>query len=356
MEWRPLLNVFDEGLTYTFERDNDDIRFDYHGISHSAPKGVKYQTMLEGYDDGWSAVTKERYRTFTNLPHGTYTFKVIAANIDGIWTDRTASVHFIISPAWHELYSVRLTGLFIIAFLAAGLGFVFSERIKKEHLENEKREKQIAKLQFKSLKGLIDPHFTFNAINSIAAMVYRENRDEAYHYFTKFSRLIRTSFDNSEQTTRSIKDEIKFVQNYLDIEKMRFKDRFEYEINTGREVNTDWKIPKMIIQIYVENAIKHGLIHRHSEGFLRIVISVENDFLKISITDNGIGITNSKSLKHNSESLGRGTSIMKEYFELLNQFNENKIQTKTININDEYGDSQGTKVLISIPLNFKYTV
>ena len=280
-----------------------------------------------------------------------YTYKVKAANIDGIWADKIASVRLIISPAWHELSSVRLTGLFIITFLTAGLGYIISERIKKERFQKVMKEKQIAKLQFKSLQGLIDPHFTFNAINSIAAMVYKENRN-----FTKFSRLIRTAFDNSEQTTRSIKDEIKFVQNYLDIEKMRFKERFEYEINIEKEINTDWKIPKMIIQIYVENAIKHGLIHRELGGLLLIDLSLEEDHLHISITDNGVGINLTKSSKNNSQSLGRGTTIMKEYFELLNKFNVYKIQNKTINIKDEYGDSKGTKVFISIPLKFNYTV
>lgn len=355
MEWQPLFDVINESNSFVLEPDEEDTRFYYQGISHSAPEGVKYQTMLEGYDNEWSAITTERYRTYTNLPHGTYTFKVKAANIDGVWSDDTAKVRFAIRPAWHELASVRFGGLFFIIITAGGIGYLYSERQKRIKQHKIRNEKRIAKLQFNSLKSLIDPHFTFNAINSIASMVYQENRDEAYHYFTKFSKLIRTAFDNSEHTTRTINDEIQFVKNYLDIEKMRFKDRFDYKIVADKRINSDWKIPKMIIQIYVENAIKHGLVYKESGGYLEIRLKLEKDNLVVVVKDNGVGRNHSETFKDRSKSLGSGTKIMSKYFKLLNSFNDQKIWTKTTDLIDQNGISTGTEVIVSLPLSFKYT-
>jgi LytS/YehU family sensor histidine kinase len=187
-------------------------------------------------------------------------------------------------------------------------------------------------------------------------MVYRENRDEAYHYFTKFSRLIRAAFDNSEETTRTVKDELKFVKNYLDIEKMRFKNRFDFQITVDKNIITDWKIPKMVIQLYVENAIKHGLLHREYGGMLEVRLSMGDDHLKILIKDNGIGRARAQVLNDQEKSLGKGTKIMNEYFELLNRFNEHKIFSNTFDLFDSDGNAAGTEVLVSIPLSFKYSI
>ncbi len=352
MEWQPAVKVIGQKIPYQFERNFDNLRFDYHGISHSAPNGVRYQTMLEGYDNSWSASSKERYRTYTNLPVGEYIFKVKAFNNDGVESD-FVSARFEILPAWFELPTLRVGGLLSLLALASILGFLYSERLRKRKMSAEQNERRIAKLQFKALRGLIDPHFTFNAINSIAAMVYKENRDEAYSYFTKFSKLIRSAFDTSDKTTRTIREELAFVTNYLDVEKMRFKDRFDYEIDIDKKINHDWEIPKMIIQIYVENSIKHGLIDRAHGGKIKIRLDLDQQYLKITISDNGMGRKNAATNGKNN-TLGRGTQIMKEYFKLLNKFNESKITTETLDLLDEKNQANGTEVRIRLPLNFKY--
>lgn len=356
MEWLPVDKEIIEKKTYSFSPSNDDLRFNYHGISHSAPTGVVYQTMLDGYDAEWSAFSKERYRTYTNLPKGDYTFKVKAANIDGVCTDKIANIQLIIEPAWHEILPVRLGGLAGLLCVAGGIGFLYSGFRRRTKARTEQNEKRIARLQFKSLQGLIDPHFTFNAINSIASMVYKENRDEAYHYFTKFSKLIRTAFDNSEHTTRTIKEELAFVSDYLDIEKMRFKDRFDYSIKIDRNINHDWKIPKMIIQIYVENAVKHGLVSKKSGGQLYVLLKIKSNQLVIEVNDNGVGRKKSGMVKNKPGSLGKGTKIFDSYFDLLNRFNTEKIKAKVLDILDDDGNPAGTQVLIFIPLNYKYNL
>jgi len=355
MDWEPVPKKYGNSAEYKFEAHHDDLRFEYHGISHSAPNGVRYQSMLVGYDESWSAPSQERYRTYTNLPEGQYEFRVKAWSNDGVESE-FVSVNFGVLPAWHEMSTVRYGVLAILLALAALLGFLYSERIRMRRMTMEQNERLIAQLQFKSLRSLIDPHFTFNAINSIASMVYKENRDEAYKYFTKFSKLIRSAFDTSEDTTRTIREELTFVSNYLDIEKMRFKDRFDYRMEIDKKINYEWKIPKMVIQIYVENAIKHGLARKESGGEISIKMVKEDDFISISVTDNGSGRNETQRISNGDESLGRGTKMMKDYFRLLNKFNDSEISVKIIDLKSKDNQPMGTEVKIYIPVRFRYAI
>jgi hypothetical protein len=351
-----VFHIYDEDIDHVFEAGQDNLRFNYHAISHSAPHSVRYQSMLEGYDDSWSVLSSERYRTYTNLAYGAYTFKVKAFNNDGVESMHSASIGFEILPDWHERLSVRIVGLLGLLGMAVLFGYLYNDHIRKRKLSAAQNERRIAKLQFKALRGLIDPHFTFNAINSIASMVYKENRDEAYHYFTKFSKLIRSAFDTSDRTTRTIKEELTFVTDYLDIEKMRFKDRFSYEIDVDRKVNGDWRIPKMVVQIYVENSIKHGLANKETGGLIKVQMGLKDEYLRISIWDNGLGRKDINTKEKKANGLGKGTKIMKEYFMLMNRFNDNKIRTETIDLKDANGNACGTEVIVSIPLNFKFNI
>ena len=137
---------------------------------------------------------------------------------------------------------------------------------------------------------------------------------------------------------------------------MRFKERFDYKIEIAPQVNYDWKIPKMIVQIYVENSIKHGLIARVSGGMIEVKLDTDANFLIITVRDNGIGRKSGMQNKTNPGSLGRGTSIMREYFNLLNKYNEEKITSETIDLKDADGHPAGTEVQVFIPLNFKYNL
>jgi len=240
--------------------------------------------------------------------------------------------------------------------IAVGIGYLFSERKRKQIQRETQIERNMARLQFKSLKGMIDPHFTFNAINSIASMMYRGEKDEAYGYFSKFSRLIRNLFENAENATRSINSELEFVTNYLEIEKMRFGKKFDFEIVVADTVNRSLEIPKLIIQIYVENAVKHAFAGLESGGKLEVVVESLPKELLIIIRDNGIGRENAKTKIDGKRSLGRGTHIIRDYFHLLNRFNDEKFFTETIDLQNADGTPAGTEVRIIIPDNFKFNV
>jgi len=133
MAWEEIIYENKPKGSLALKRNKNNLRFNYHAISLSAPLGVCYQTMLSGYDDQWSSETDERYRSYTNLSQGRYTFKVKARNSDGVWSAEAAEISFFIQPAWHELVSVKIGGIVGAMLAMAGVGYFFSERKRKKY-------------------------------------------------------------------------------------------------------------------------------------------------------------------------------------------------------------------------------
>jgi len=218
----------------------------------------------------------------------------------------------------------------------------------------QEAEKQITDLRLKIFRSQVDPHFIFNAINSIGTAIYKENRDEAYLFLNKFSRLIRFQLENSNQIHRSLQDEILFVTNYLELEKFRFKDQFDYHILIDPDVDQMTAVPKMVIQAYAENAVKHGLRHLESGGELTISVENHPDYnsLRITIQDNGIG--RKKAAENGSPSTGNGMQIMENFYAVLNRLNKSKISYEILDLEYQEKIPAGTKVIIHIPTDLHY--
>lgn len=242
-------------------------------------------------------------------------------------------------------YPIYATIFLIILFLN-----ILIRRIQKNQLEKQYAIKQqVVELQLKTIKNQMDPHFTFNVLNSIASAIYENNKDVAYDYFTKLSRLVRRILDDSEKISRTLEEEINFVKDYLDVEKIRYGDKLSYNINLADEVNLNWKVPKMLIQIYVENAVKHGIRYKKDAGYLEIIIDSDDKYLHLEITDNGIG--RQKASELGSKSTGKGKLIIQQYYEYFSKKSKNKILQNTYDLKDKDGNSIGTKVVLKVPTN-----
>ena len=144
------------------------------------------------------------------------------------------------------------------------------------------------------------------------------------------------------------------MKNYLEIEKFRFKDKFEYSITLDKNVDKYKNIPKMVIQTHVENAIKHGLMHKEKEGKLSVSIKCNDNENIIIIEDNGIGRKKAKHLS--KQSTGIGLKIINSYYDLFNKYNKEKIIQEIIDLEDVSDNSSGTKIIIKIPLNFNFKI
>lgn len=207
-------------------------------------------------------------------------------------------------------------------------------------------ERERIELQLKTIKNQIDPHFAFNAMNMIGSLVYKGNPDTVYDYFTRFANLIRSTLQDSEKIARPLSKELEFVNNYIEIQKTRFKDRFDFDLSVDDKVDTSIEVPKMIIQSHIENAIKHGLMHKKTKGKLSVKVGWENGRLVISIEDNGVGRKKAATLSKGST--GKGMQIIDKIFSLYNRLYNYKIVQQIIDLTDEKGKAAGTRVEIII--------
>ncbi len=354
MEWEKVENDKLKKLDFQFKNSEKNLRFEFTGISLSNPEGVMYSHFLEGYDNGWSEPEHYSYAVYTNLAPGNYTLFVKACNSDGSWTKEPTSISFSIKPAFYQLiwFWIIFVALASAALLFIGASIMKRKKLKQqEHLETEKR---MVELRLLNLQNQIEPHFTFNALNSIASIILKEDKNLAYSYFVKFSKLIRRTMSSSESLVRSIDDEIAFVKDYLDINRLRFEYSFEYTVFIDPEIELSDLIPNMTIQTFVENAIKHGLADLAGNGKLKIEVLKNNGNLHISVEDNGVGREKARQTAHLST--GKGLKILTGYFDYFNSFNKQKINWKIIDLYKSDGTAAGTRVEVNIPEDYIYKV
>ncbi|MBS4056295.1 MAG: histidine kinase [Bacteroidales bacterium] len=354
MDWVKSDPAKDETGNYLFDYTQKNLRFDFVGINTTNPEEITYTHKLDGYDAGWSEPNSEKYAIYTNLPPGNYTLLLKSCNNDGVWNNEPESLRFRIVPAIWQRNWFWLLLVLVSALLFAYLGTLFNSRRKRIQHKQFETDKKMAQLQLLALKNQIDPHFTYNAINSIASVVLKEEKTIAYNYFVKLSQLMRSIMNSSEKLTRSLNQEIAFVSDYLEIQRFRYKDRFDFGINISPEIDMESQLPKMTIQTFVENALKHGLLHLEGKGMLSICITKADGSLQIEIEDNGIG--REKARQIGQHSTGKGLQILRGYFDYYNQFNAEKIKWEITDLKDDNGEAAGTHVLVIIPESFSFEV
>lgn len=214
-------------------------------------------------------------------------------------------------------------------------------------VQKESLNRRLVTLQLQGIKAQLDPHFTFNTLNSIASLIYLEDRQLAYDYMNKFTQLLRGLINDAERIYRSLGEELEFISTYLDLEKFRFGEKFNYEIIIGEGVSQREQVPKLILHTFAENAIKHGIMLRTEGGILKIGAVRKNDYLLLSIEDNGVGRAKAEG---QSTSTGKGLRLTGEFYDILNQINKKPIKHYIIDLHDDAGVSRGTRVEVWVPI------
>ncbi|WP_185290129.1 histidine kinase [Chryseobacterium lactis] len=233
-------------------------------------------------------------------------------------------------------------GLIAALILLTGLIFIIFRTLKKVQIKNKK-------IALQSLRREMNPHFIFNSLNSVNHFIATNNELEANQYLTKFSKLMRGVMENSTEDFIPFQQELDLLQNYLALEKTRFADKFDYEIEVDENLNLQsQQVPGMLVQPFLENAIWHGLRYKTEKGFLKLSFAKNDQYLIITIEDNGIGIEESKKQKtqHQKAREGRGMKNTLERIQLLNDLYKKDI---TCSVKDKE-DSGGVLVTIRINL------
>jgi sensor histidine kinase YesM/ligand-binding sensor domain-containing protein len=327
----------------------------FSSIAYTMPADVKFRFRLKNFDD-WSEPTTRRFANYTNVPGGDYVFELQAANNEGLWnkTIYTLPIH-VATPYWLTWW-FRIAMLVLLAVIVYA---VYKYRVnqfrKKEKLKSD-YEKKIANVEMSSLLAQMNPHFLFNSLNSIDSYIIKNETHKASEYLNNFARLMRLILQNSRSNYITLKDELEALDLYLQMESLRFKNKFEYEIKTDEEINTNTiVIPPMLIQPFVENAIWHGLMHKQNgePGKVEIKISSVDNKLKCEVVDNGIGRNKAEEIKmqkNGSHKRSMGMQITSDRIEMINKLYGTDTKVKITDLADVNGDAAGTKVELEIPI------
>ncbi|MBP9601781.1 MAG: histidine kinase, partial [Lutibacter sp.] len=278
-----------------YNQNNITVNFSVLSFNPNEKNSVLYKIN----NGNWNRLDAENKNLIlSSLSPGNYN---LFLKIDANYETAIKQVNFKINkPFWLNTFFLIYLGLLIIALLYTFYKYQIQKIEKKNQLLLDKvnLEKNLNQSKLKAIKSQMNPHFFYNALNTIQSFILTNEKKQAVSYLSKFSTLTRTILEMSEKENITLSEEIKTLGLYLDIEKARFDEDFSYEINIGYGIDIEnIKIPSMLLQPYVENAVKHGLLHKKGEKRLTIDFERIFDSLKITIDDNGIGRQKSAELK-----------------------------------------------------------
>lgn len=260
-------------------------------------------------------------------------------------------------------YASRLKWLLIAVLLIVALSGFFIYRnlklkSKNEKLQNQKMQSELklkaTELEVQALRAQMNPHFIFNCLSSINRFILKNETEAASDYLTKFSRLIRMVLANSNKPFISLEDELDMLKLYLDMERLRFKNTFDYSINFTNSIDSgNVFIPPMLLQPFAENAIWHGLMHKQGHGKLEIALSLEDKILTCIISDNGVGRSKAAIFKSKSveKQKSMGMQMTRDRLALLNHDIHEDTFLNVEDIIDQEGNVSGTRVILK--MNYK---
>lgn len=339
----------------------------FKGLSYKSRGKFRYKYRTIGLDNSWQYLNGNNNKvTLYSLQPGQYQFQVYTINEDGIESHTPATFSFSVEKPFFMsglFYALLILSFIAITFTVAYVRIRFIrrntevEQLKSRvELEKAKLEQELRESQLSSLKSQLNPHFIFNALNSIQEFILLNNTREANRFLGKFADLMRITLELSNSSKCSLEDELKVLRLYLELEGLRFEDSFKYSLKVDSNINPQFvEIPSMLIQPYVENAIKHGLLHKKANRRLSVDFKLDKEKgeLIVSIEDNGVGrdVAAAINSQRNKQHRSFATGANQKRLELLNTESKTRIVTSIIDLKDANNKAIGTKVVLYIPIN-----
>lgn len=326
----------------------DEIEFHFTGISFSDPANIIYKYKLTGVDDEWN-FTKNRNVRYPKIKDGKYKFEVFAINSDNTHSLRSATFAFsILAPFYKEAWFIY-SMVILVPSLLASLFYLRINNLKKKEKEKAAFEHRIIESRLQALRCQMNPHFIFNSINAIQYFVIRNDKESAQTYLSKFASLVRRVLENSDIDSVTLERELETLQLYLDIEHVRHKKEFKLFINCCSTVDLgQTRIPPMLLQPFIENAVKHGLSHvENPELIIEIKHGDGEDTLHVIIEDNGPGMKKNGGYSDQGHT-SMGIKVTRERLEYL-KLALNQYDYK-VKIHEASSSTHGTCVELYIPI------
>ncbi len=346
------LNVFDQPKFYelnaqeSYNLKHSENFFSIHmGGDFADQPDLALSYILEGFQKEWKQLPRHiATAQFTNVPLGEYIFKIRLHSRDNKSVLSSKKLILNISPPWWQEWWF-LSGSFLI-FAGITSLFVYSRvHTLKLRLNNAELNQKLLRLQ-------MNPHFIFNSLFAIQNYIYSNQTHLAGKYLSDFAKLIRMILNYSRLEAISIEQEMETTRLYLDLQKLRFGERMEYEIHVDQKLyDADAFVPPMLAQPFIENSIEHGIKTLKHKGIIRIIYALDNENIVFTIEDNGIGLeaTSGKKGKKGHKSLATG--IVRDRLQIISERSGRDTKFNISEIRNDDGKSAGTRVVISVPLN-----
>jgi hypothetical protein len=342
-------NLMQQGVSLPFSKRKITVQFDAFILNSFGLYDYSYRLL--GFDTSWvTASSSNNVVRYPALPPGDYRFQVKSKQ--GTKESPISSYHFsILTPWWASWWFYVLAAAVCISFMA-----LLYMAVAVQNAKRLKQKEQLLKSQLTALRAQMNPHFLYNVLNAVQGMIYTNKKVEAGDYLGKFSDLMRKTLENSDKQRILLKQELEMLHLYLELEAVRFDGELAYEVFIDPAIDAStFELPTMLLQPFIENAIKHGLLHKKGEKKLLIRVvpapSRTDHAICVEITDNGIGRVASRQLHavREKKSTTFAVNAIQNRIELLNKQLK---QTIRLDIQDLYHDTSvpaGTYVCLTIP-------
>ena len=319
----------------------------FAALQFNITEKLKYRYQLTGVNDNWVYAGTNNIATYTNLPPGNYVFTVTATNTSGQWSRYIKTISIIIDPPFWK------TGWFMMLEAMAAAAFIYFivqyriTQIRKEEARKRDFEREALELKAQALRAQMNPHFIFNCLNSIKALIQEDDKTKAIVYLTSFSKLIRNLLDSSEEEISLFK-ELQICRLYAGLEALRFSDKVVCRFTDSGDIDLHSVfVPPLILQPFIENAIWHGILPNEG-GVVTIAVQKKEPFIECIIEDNGIGreqaMRNKSATSNTYES--KGMRLVKNRLHLHNSIHHSPGSIEVIDKTDAEGNAAGTLVKI----------
>ncbi|MCP3931531.1 MAG: hypothetical protein GY705_20800 [Bacteroidetes bacterium] len=344
--------------THTIAQGVQDVKIEFEAVGFSRPLTTQYSYRIEVEKGNWSDWQQENYTYLLGLGSGMYSFQVRSRTIGVSSKDLVpATIRFRIDlPFWKEPHFNR--NLMLSFGILIGLFLFFLYRNRRIRLKARENEQKVKYLQVQTLQAQMNPHFIFNVLGTLQNLILNSDTRKANEHLINLSVLIRRFLDSSvgsdmpkrasSESEISLEREIELLRMYLDFEKLQYDDTFDYVLELEKGLNVvNITLPPLIIQPYVENAIKHGLRYKDEKGFLKVRFYEENESLLCLIEDDGVGRTEAKKIQKSSIRMYKslGTKLVEKRLKILNELGH-QIETKTL-------DREGGGTIVKIKIAYQ---
>jgi|GEM_PF-6956043 len=335
-----------DALTHT----QNSVQVELAAVSFLFGEELRFRYFLEGADDTWHSTEQPQLR-FSGLAPRAYRLRVKGVLPDGTETNEVTLAFRIAAPFWRSAWFFLL----LLAVFSGAAWLLFRRRIaavRKQAQEKLAAHEKMVELEQQATAAMMHPHFIFNALNSIQNYISKNDQRAAHKYLSQFSKLIRLTLENAYRKHVPLEEELQRLELYLELEKNRYPDKLSYRIRVSDDIHAaDARIPSMVIQPFVENALWHGLAHCDHAGLIEISVAAAGpDHLRITISDNGSGLPPQPPPPEEKDHYSLGIRLARERLELLAEASGQPASISIVSGPAAQPPFQGTRVELLIPI------